>query len=71
MKAKNSTNLFLCFDWQVRPDKKLPSLYLLDSILKNVKGEYLQLFSKNIVHIFCHCFEKLVCRTYYNYTYVQ
>ncbi|XP_064404805.1 pre-mRNA cleavage complex 2 protein Pcf11-like isoform X2 [Halichondria panicea] len=45
---------------EVRPDKKLPSLYLLDSILKNVKGEYLQLFSKNIVHIFCHCFEKLV-----------
>ncbi len=63
MKAKNSTNLFLCFDRQVRPDWKLPSLYLLDSILKNVKGEYLPLFSKNIVHIFCHCFEKLVCQT--------
>ena len=36
-------------------------LYLLDSIIKkNLQGEYLQLFSKNIVATFCHTFEKVV-----------
>jgi len=45
---------------QVPPEQKLPVLYLLDSIMKNLGGEYLQLFSRNIVATFCHTFEKLV-----------
>lgn len=45
---------------QVSPEQKLPVLYLLDSIMKNLGGEYLQLFSRNIVATFCHTFEKLV-----------
>eukprot|EP00731_Ephydatia_muelleri_P030647 Em0022g161a len=44
---------------EVPPEQKLPSLYLLDSILKNVGSEYTTHFSKNIVHLFCHVFEKL------------
>ena len=42
------------------PEHKLPVLYLLDSIMKNLGGEYLQLFSKNIVATFCHTFERVV-----------
>ena len=42
------------------PEQKLPVLYLLDSIMKNLGGEYLQLFSKNLVATFCHTFEKVV-----------
>jgi len=38
-------------------DKKLPSLYLLDSICKNIKGIYIQLFSNNIVNIFSHAYQ--------------
>ena len=42
------------------PEQKLPALYLMDSIMKNLGGEYLQLFSKNIVATFCLTFEKVV-----------
>jgi uncharacterized membrane protein len=38
----------------------MPLLYLLDSILKNLRGEYLSVISKNVVAVFCHVFEKLV-----------
>ena len=38
----------------------MPAIYLMDSIMKNLGGEYLQLFSRNIVRIFCHAFESLV-----------
>lgn len=45
--------------FQAETDKKLPVIYLLDSIIKNVGGVYLQLFSKNIINTFCNAFEKL------------
>ncbi|XP_064636010.1 uncharacterized protein LOC135493085 [Lineus longissimus] len=39
---------------------KLPALYLIDSILKNVlKSTYAQLFAQNIVATFSHVFEKV------------
>lgn len=44
---------------RVRPEGKLPVLYLIDSILKNIKKEYLELFSRNIVSTFCSVFEKV------------
>lgn len=44
---------------KVNSDVKLPVLYLLDSIVKNVGGEYIQLFSNCIVNIFCGVFEKV------------
>ncbi|KAG9301109.1 hypothetical protein G9A89_012492 [Geosiphon pyriformis] len=34
------------------PPQKLPVLYLLDSISKNVGGTYIQLFSHNLLHTF-------------------
>lgn len=39
--------------------KKLPSLYLLDSILKNVGNEYIQVISRVISETFCHVFESV------------
>ncbi|RWS00845.1 pre-mRNA cleavage complex 2 protein Pcf11-like isoform X1 [Dinothrombium tinctorium] len=42
----------------VSPDKKLPLLYLMDSICKNINGVYVKLFTQNIVSTFCHVFEK-------------
>ena len=53
-----TTRLLCCV--QVRPEIKLPLLYLIDSIVKNLNGKYLQLFSRNIVRVFCHAFESLV-----------
>ncbi|XP_070554002.1 pre-mRNA cleavage complex 2 protein Pcf11-like [Ptychodera flava] len=44
---------------QAKPAEKLPVLYLLDSILKNISGTYQNLFAKNIVNIFCGVFAKV------------
>ncbi|XP_073846203.1 pcf11 cleavage and polyadenylation factor subunit isoform X2 [Musca autumnalis] len=44
---------------KVPPEFKLPILYLIDSIVKNVKGTYVQLFSQCIVTLFCGVFEKV------------
>ncbi|CAG9808277.1 unnamed protein product [Chironomus riparius] len=44
---------------QVSFDVKLPILYLIDSIVKNVGDKYKQLFAQNIVNIFCGVFEKV------------
>lgn len=39
--------------------EKLPVLYLVDSIVKNVGGEYLEVFAKNLVTSFICVFEKV------------
>ncbi|TSQ12708.1 Pre-mRNA cleavage complex 2 protein Pcf11 [Bagarius yarrelli] len=39
--------------------EKLPVLYLVDSIVKNVGGEYLQVFAKNLITSFICVFEKV------------
>ncbi|XP_039147553.1 uncharacterized protein LOC6739433 isoform X5 [Drosophila simulans] len=44
---------------QVAPEFKLPILYLIDSIVKNVKSNYVQLFGQCIVNIFLHAFESV------------
>ena len=41
-------------------NQKLPLLYLLDSVMKNLKGRYVEVINTKVVAIFCHCFEKLV-----------
>lgn len=51
-------DVFRCFV-QVSPDVKLPILYLIDSIVKNVDKSYKQLFAQNIVNMFCGVFEKV------------
>ncbi|KAK9738323.1 CID domain [Popillia japonica] len=38
-------------------DVKLPALYLIDCIIKNIGGVYKSLLSQNIVSIFCHVFQ--------------
>ncbi|OXA40463.1 Polyadenylation and cleavage factor 11 [Folsomia candida] len=43
----------------VQPSLKLPVLYLIDSIVKNVGQEYPSLFTQNIVSTFCGVFEKV------------
>lgn len=48
---------------QARPQEKLPPVYLIDSILKNLHDSpYTALFTQNIVNIFCHVFEKVIIR---------
>ncbi|GLV35194.1 Pcf11 cleavage and polyadenylation factor subunit [Carabus blaptoides fortunei] len=44
---------------KVRSEYKLPVLYLIDSIVKNVGRTYTTLFTQNIVHTFCSVFEKV------------
>jgi pre-mRNA cleavage complex 2 protein Pcf11 len=41
------------------PNCKLPVLYLIDSIIKNVKRDYITLFAENIVTSFCRVFERV------------
>lgn len=48
--------------WQVQQQYKLPSLYLLDSIVKNVGGDYLHLVAQIMEETFTCVFEK-VCIT--------
>lgn len=38
---------------------KLPILYLIDSIVKNVGGVYIKYFSQSLVQIFTGAFEKV------------
>lgn len=44
---------------KVPGDIKLPVLYLIDSIVKNVGKEYVSLFTQNIVSTFCSVFEQV------------
>nr|XP_026498240.1 pre-mRNA cleavage complex 2 protein Pcf11-like [Vanessa tameamea] len=44
---------------KVPPDIKLPVLYLVDSIIKNVGGAYTQKFSQIIVNIFTKTFKQV------------
>lgn len=45
---------------QCKPQKKLPVLYLIDSIMKNLgSSSYKSLFSKNIVQMFTSVFEQV------------
>ncbi|CAH1802866.1 unnamed protein product, partial [Owenia fusiformis] len=45
---------------KAKPTEKLPCLYLIDSIMKNVhEGNYVQAFTNNIVQTFCGVFEKV------------
>ncbi|XP_023244740.1 uncharacterized protein LOC111642603 [Centruroides sculpturatus] len=44
---------------KVGPEIKLPVMYLIDSIVKNVGRQYLNLFTQSIVSNFCSVFEKV------------
>lgn len=44
----------------MEPELKLPILYLIDSIVKNVGGVYIKYFSQSIVKIFIGVFEKVI-----------
>ena len=49
----------ICFVLQVQQQYKLPSLYLLDSIVKNVGGDYLHLVAQIMEETFTCVFEKV------------
>ncbi|KAF2885051.1 hypothetical protein ILUMI_21106 [Ignelater luminosus] len=48
---------------RVRTEVKLPVLYLIDSIIKNLGGPYTSLFCQNIVSTFCNVFKEVDERT--------
>lgn len=48
------------FSIQVHPDIKLPVLYLVDSIIKNVGGAYTSKFSEKIVNMFTRTFKQVI-----------
>lgn len=53
----NINQKYLSF--QVEPGSKLPILYLIDSILKNVGGKYIEHFQRSIVSVFVETFKKV------------
>lgn len=57
----HAVDIVRCIEQRIREikhDQKLPLLYLLDSICKNVDNAYTKLFTQNIVSNFCHVFDK-------------
>ena len=59
--------VFLYCFVQAAPSQKLPALYLIDSIIKNVSdSNYLALFTGNIVATFTFVFEKVSSVSYSN-----
>jgi len=46
---------------------KLPVLYLVDSIVKNIGDAYTSLFTQNIVATFCSVFEKVFQKEQQNF----
>ena len=65
-KDSNAPQIVRCIEQRLKsvsPDKKLPLLYLMDSICKNVGQIYIKLFTQNIVSTFCNVFEKVDHKT--------
>ena len=44
---------------KVKPDQMLPIMYLIDSIIKNIRGPYIDLFQQNLVSTFSHVFQSV------------
>lgn len=57
----NERSLNILLPTQAQATEKLPVVYLMDSIIKNVKGgPYLGLFTKNLVQNFSGVFAQVI-----------
>lgn len=52
--------------FQVEPNLKLPILYLVDSIVKNLKGVYIEFFACVIEKMFCETFGTVILLLHQN-----
>eukprot|EP01135_Chromosphaera_perkinsii_P009452 Nk52_evm10s1762 gene=Nk52_evmTU10s1762 len=55
----------------VEPKQKLPCLYLIDSILKNIGKDYIGMFSQNIASLFVRAYEKVDAKVRNNFIRVR
>ena len=49
-----------------RPEFKLPALYLMDSIVKNIREPYVELFTPRVANLFASAYEATMTRDHHH-----